>query len=462
MMLPLMKNKKKKILYLLLFTPVFSLLPLYSAEKIDTLIKDSCGITESDIAKASEKKELRLIDFYSLSVKYTERMLIEGENYIQSDARRDQAIGAFLPKISLRARKYYPEATSALSSNQSSVYFNLRQPIITGLDEISYLKRSKYEINLSKNRLSYNAGVLLSDVSHLFYRVIQLDDALKNKKEMMDLYQKTANELRRRVYLGKSRESELLRINSQIYKLKAEFDSLTNESERAKLNLKSIAGINRDISVCEGVILPDSDFSEDKLNEVINKRWDMLTAKDELEIAKTKLMAAWGGHLPAIYVEASYAVYQKYKPSNDFNAFVGAEIPIFSGGITQARIREAESQKRQAELKISQTRRSAEQEIIDAYRTWKSSKDELKGFELALKSAEDNYRSIMREYALNLVTIIDVFNVLTTLQSARDDYDRTVIQNKLSRIRLGIAVNEFSGKGMAVLRNVLNETGEKK
>ena len=51
-----------------------------------------------------------------------------------------------------------------------------------------------------------------------------------------------------------------------------------------------------------------------------------------------------------------------------------------------------------------------------------SSKHKMESFEKSLDAAENNYRLILGEYRLNLVTLIDVFDALTALESARDDY----------------------------------------
>ena len=76
----------------------------------------------------------------------------------------------------------------------------------------------------------------------------------------------------------------------------------------------------------------------------------------------------------------------------------------------------------------------------------------MESFKKALDAADNNYRAILGEYRLNLVTLLDVFSALTTLESARDDYERTVLENCLSRIRLGVATGEFYGKGINKLR----------
>jgi hypothetical protein len=56
------------------------------------------------------------------------------------------------------------------------------------------------------------------------------------------------------------------------------------------------------------------------------------------------------------------------------------------------------------------------------------------------------------EYRLNLVTILDVITSLQSLQDDRNDYEKTILQHKLNRIQLGIAINEFTGKNINLLK----------
>jgi outer membrane protein len=140
---------------------------------------------------------------------------------------------------------------------------------------------------------------------------------------------------------------------------------------------------------------------------------------------------------------------------------VGAELPIFSGGVVSARIRETESALRQAGLRLGNARRLAAQDIIDSYQSWETSAQEVEAYRRALLAARENYQATLGDYRYNLVTVLDVITSLTSLQGAQDDYDRVLLQHRLNRVRLGIATGEFSGDGVRVLRRKDGSTGVK-
>jgi outer membrane protein TolC len=58
------------------------------------------------------------------------------------------------------------------------------------------------------------------------------------------------------------------------------------------------------------------------------------------------------------------------------------------------------------------------------------------------------------------VTILDVLTSLTSLQNARDEFQRAELQVKLNRISLGVAINEFSGDKIRKLQVSTNPAAQ--
>ncbi len=454
-------KKNNSIIYII-STVVFITAPAFAADNdIKKMIAEASGITDEDASAALKKKELALFDVYALAVKNTERLLIEGENSAQAEYRRTQAFGAFLPKVYLRGNKYFPGNDSKYSSSSQRANISLygRQPIMTGLNEWSGFKGSLSDIKIKKYKLHDNAVQLLLNVSSNFYNIIQIEKSLITNEEILNLYRLTINELNRRAAIGRSRQSEVQRTNSELYKLEAVIKALRNDLTHAKLILKTLSNIESDVELIEGGNLQNPVYKMNELKPLVDSRWDVKIAAEELELAKTNVTAAYGGHFPTVYIDATYLLYQEKMPvgssvskTRDYYFSLGVEIPLFNGGITFAKVKEAESIKRQAGLNLANTVRLAELNIIDAYQSWESSMNEVEAFKKALLSAEENYNTVKNEYRLNLVTILDVISSLKSYQSARDDYERTVLQHKFNRIRLGIATNELIGPNINLLK----------
>ncbi len=436
-------------------------------EDVKKMLRQATGITDEDVAAAERKEKLTLFDAFALAVRNTERLAIEGEYSMQAKAKRDQAIDMFLPYVSLRANMAYPWYNSRYTAlSRSAVGLYARQPIFTGLNEISTLKSSLINMKVKQYQLYHNADLMLADVAVAYYTILLIERNLDNNEQLLRLYEKMVIEIRRRIEIGRSRQSDLLRTNGQIYKLRAEITALRKNLEHAKLSLATLTGMTRDYSLAETVDPGEPAFAVDNVGKVVENRWDVKAAKEYVEWARTGVMAAWGGHLPLAYLEGAYFFYQdtaktpqwqKYLGGSsspklrDYYISLGVELPIIND-ITFGKVREANSIKRQSDLGLSQTVRIARQDIIDSYQTWENSRDELEAFHKALVAAEQNNQVVSNEYRLNQVTILDVLVSLTALQSARDDYERALLQLKLNRMRLGISINEFTGDRIRALK----------
>ncbi|MBP7585194.1 MAG: TolC family protein [Spirochaetes bacterium] len=422
-------------------------------------LNESTGVTRADVERATAKKELSLFDAYALTLGGAEKVAITHEDYVQALARRRQAIGSFLPRVSLKAQKMFPDNDPANRTTYYGTGVNLyaRQPILTGLDEWATLKLARTDLALKKNRIAESASNLLLDVARAFYRLIQVEKGIANRETTIALHRKMLAELNRRVALGRSRRSEVLRTLSQVAKLEAEIKSQKNELARARLDFAAVTNIpaGRDLADYAHIADPAAPVEP---KAALARRWDVKSSEREEELARARLLAARGGHLPSVYLEGNYRLYQLHEQgTRDYYFALGAELPIFTGGITSARVSEAESLVKQAGLRKSLVARTAEQDIADAVQSFESTRGECEAFRKALESAESNYAVTLNEYRLSLVTILDVITSLTFLQAARDDYDRVLLQHRLDRVRLGIATGEFNGAGIAVLRDAAVE-----
>ena len=431
---------------------------------LEDLLFPAAGITREDVAAASGNRTKSLFDLYVLSVARTERMAIEGENSVQADAHRSAAVDAFLPQVQLSASKVYPSVNSGSGyAPKSSVALYAQQNIVTGLKEISAFRKSGSEMKMREYSLRDAAGKLLVDVSAAYMNAVRVVKEVRNKEKILENYRGIEAELEKRVAIGRSRPSELLQIRSQIYSLTAQIESGKNSLEQAQNVLAYLTGVRPPIAVDEDFDAGAPLSLEADPSSFIGARFDVKAAEEQRDMASAGLLAAYGGFTPNIYVSAGDRIYQKTMNGHDWYIGLNATMPLFSGGETLAAVKESRSLVRQAELTLSQTKRKAVQEITDAATGYRSTLHQIESYKKALDAAETSYRTLLAEYRLKLVTILDVFNALTSLENARDAYEGIVIDNRLGRISLGVATGELSGPGAAKLRGASEKnSGEKK
>ncbi len=426
------------------------------------ILKNASGIGDDDVKSADSRTTLTLFDSYARAVYNTERLKIDGESYLQAKSRLDQAFGSFLPYLSLQGMYVLPRSIrssgpAGSSGSSTGVSLYARQNIFTGLNQWGGYRGAESDMNQNLIQMQYNAGLLLLDVSSAFYNVLTLDHALKNNMEILKLYTRMKTEQKRRVSLGKSRTSDLLRIDSQVFQLEAQIKEIKNQLDSAKLAFATLAGIRNLYELNDDHYLPDLPDISSHADELSWKRADVKAARENLDRADIKLKTAIGGHLPEVYAQGTYSILSRNNIKNDYYAGIGFELPLFSGGIVSAKIKEAASEKRQAELALSNTRRLAEQDIINAAQSYETSRDEAEAFKKALDAAQSNYQAVTEDYSRDRVTILDVLTALTLLQSAKNDFEKIEFKCRFNRIWLGVATAEFSGESIHLLKNKKRE-----
>jgi len=424
----------------------------------ETLLKEVSGIADDDIANAKNNlQKMSLFDAFALTIYNTEDLKIGSESYFQAIERKRQAFGNFLPYLAFQGNYVLPtsiKGSAPVTNSGLSTGLSLyaRQNILNGLSEWGDYSLAKKDVELSKVQLSVITNNLLLDVSAAYYSVLTLQDLCKSNDEILKLYKQTRAEIARRTAIGRSKVSDLLRVDTQIYQLEAQIKDIETVLDSTKLALSLLTGV-------DSYLLKDTFyFSEmpdviEKAEELLLTRPDVKFADIVFEKAKTSYLTSIGEHLPNIYAQGAYSIYSR-GPGNDYYVGIGAELPIFQGGSVQAKVREADSQRKAAEFNLMKVKKEAKQDIIDSAMLVNSCKSQYDAYQKAYESSQKTYWAVMADYAKDRVTVLDVLSSLTSLQSAKNDFEKISLTRKLYRIKLGIAIFEYSGKNIKLIESV--------
>ena len=445
-----------------------------SRAKLDSLA-DTTSAQPEKVANG-----LTLNDIYNLAVEKTERMAIGQEKIIQAQAKKNQAYGSWVPSLSYRYSRFqsipdhsridkkhreqqkiaaialnnpslWPEETSSGSSLPANLAPGSRLvvhvPILTGLNEYTAIQSGQGKIDMARFDFEHDAGQFYLELAQVYFRIIQLENELQSANEAIVLAQKTRNNLQYNVKIGKNTKADLQIALAELARNEAELKNTQELLSRSKKDLVYLSGLEENSILADQEILPEMDFDLANIDQLVLTRADVKAATMNLQLAKTELKTAWGGFLPDVYLDGYYSLPQKNVPRNkDILAIFSIQFPIFSGGVTRARIQESESRVRMAKLELSQIKRKAFGEIQQANDAWTSSKQAIVAYKKALQAAEVNYRLQVSYHNRRLSTVLELLNSLSLLSRAKIDYNRSVLQEKLNRVWLGVATRKLPQK----------------
>ncbi|MFT3897863.1 MAG: TolC family outer membrane protein [Thermomonas sp.] len=150
----------------------------------------------------------------------------------------------------------------------------------------------------------------------------------------------------------------------------------------------------------------------------------------DLEAAEAGVSTARSGHLPTLGLSASYgkALPSLYDPDfvgpNDSTSRVGItlNVPIFSGFLTQSKVRSALAQRDAAADSVEQTKRAVERNTRNAYQTLVAGVSEVEARRLAVVSAKSAYDASQVGLEVGTRTVVDVLINQQNLFNAQQAY----------------------------------------
>ena len=170
-----------------------------------------------------------------------------------------------------------------------------------------------------------------------------------------------------------------------------------------------------------------------------------LKAKElELSSAESDIDTARAGHLPTVGLSATYG-----NNRSMFNGDIGpagidssdtssvgltVNIPIFAGGATQSRVRQALAQRDVTEDQLDQQRRALVRNTRNAYQTLVAGISEVEARKAAVFSARSAYDASQVGLEVGTRTVLDVLNNQQTLFNAEREYALSrynFLQNRL-------------------------------
>jgi len=396
------------------------------------------------VAFADSIEPMNLDQFYEAALKRSEVIGTHRELITQAEEQYRQARAARLPTLSGVASYTQQEqppssvpSTPSTLSSQSVARFTVTQPLFRGFREFAALRQTKALLGAQDDDYRRARVLLFEDVVQNFYTVLSFERDLDNYAQEIEQNLAREKDLRARVRIGKSRQSEVLNVEAAISSLRAQVEQLHAQLQAARENFAFLSGHNantplRDDQPAIYNIEPVNSYLAD-----VDARPDIEASKQRYVAAKENVSVARGERLPSLDLNGNYYLERPgyYKDIN-WDVQLLLTIPLYSGGSVNSKIREAVSQRTQAELALSETRRAAEQEIRSAYSAVVFDLAQRDALENSTSAADKSYQAQLRDYRLGLVTNLDVLQALTALQQNRRALDRIRLSTKLDFLKL--------------------------
>ena len=190
-------------------------------------------------------------------------------------------------------------------------------------------------------------------------------------------------------------------------------------------------------------------------------------AESALQIAEYEVTRAARAHAPTVDLTSSYGASADsgttttFYPRRAYTGQVGVavNIPLFSSGATQSRVREAIAARDKAQSDVDAARRIANLGVRQNFTATVSAVSQARGLETAVKSNEVALRANRRGYEVGMKVNFEVLDSQTKLFETRRDLSKARYDAWVNYVRLAVTTGTLSEGDLAHLDSLLVDEG---
>jgi len=268
---------------------------------------------------------------------------------------------------------------------------------------------------------------------------------------------------------------------TDVQEAKAAFDSATAALIQAKRNLATTGERLRELTgdAFDELSKPGAEMplagpnpanADDWVRLAMEQNAQLISSRLSADITRHTLSSERGGHLPSLDLVVTRTDFesetditgtsagQDITDSKDTTISLQVTVPIFSGGATSSRVRQAEFRHIAARERLERTARETERETRDAYLGVSSEMARVQSLKQAVESARTALQATEAGYEVGTRTSVDVLDARRRLFEAETNYSRSRYDYLLNVLRLRLAAGMLDAQGLGEVNTLLTET----
>jgi len=466
----------------------------------------ACGVAAALLGSAPLRAE-NLIEVYLDAVR-SDPLVREAEARREAALEvKPQARALLLPQINLGGQIYtansdgestFPQVNQTTgnivtvgnkSSTDVSQYWDYGAELTQSVfrwDQWQELKRADSQVAVAEATYRAAQQNLLVRVSQAYFDVLAAEDTLGAAQATLDAFSRQLEQAEKRFEVG------LIAV-TDVQESRAAQDSATAGVIAAKRALATAQEALRELTgeSYATLVKPAEQMPLDKPDPADEKAWvdlalqnnlDVIAARLNSEVAGANVKIAQAGHMPTVDLFAQYnesnrdatQTNQSFDPSGNLDPgdrvggsadssatddVIGLRlnIPVFSGGGTQSRVREQVHLHRAAREKLEGTMRSAERETRDAYLGVLAEKARVQALQQAVKSSQTALEATEAGFEVGTRTTVDVLDARRRLFEAQRDFARSRYDYLINIVRLESAAGGLKQDDLAAINGLLTQ-----
>lgn len=379
----------------------------------------------SGTAGAQDSSQLSLNEAIKIALKNNRQFLIAQQNIEKAEARVREAAGAGRLKLDGTAtyQRFDKVAKASFGNAQiqlgnidsKTARISVAQPIDisgtirSGVRTASLgLEAAQLDYERAKNDLILNVTNAYEGVARAQAFVAVAEEALKNSQERLRITQVQLD-------TGVAAQFDLLRAQTQVAQNEQAVISARNTLDLAKANLNNLLGrdLNEPVQTEEQASLPPVEQELDALVQTaMQTRPEVQAAEKNIQIADRNILNAKRGILPSLALSGQMDFNfntSTFNPRNrSFTAVAVLSVPVMDGGVTDAKVEQARSDLKIAQITAAQIKEGVALEVRNAYLNLRDAKQKLEVAERGIAQAAEGLRLARVRFEAGVSTSLEI------------------------------------------------------
>ena len=327
-----------------------------------------------------------------------------------------------------------------LSANQYSYGVTVEQPLYQGGRVQAAVRAARDTVAATlasyretEERLLYETASVYAQL-YLAKAVVSLEQ--HNRMTLLQHVHDVMNELRN----GEATRTDLSEARARLEQADARLIAARAEVREAAASYRAVIGAPPPRHLVSPVALGTIPSTLVQARALAVENFTVLAARFSRRVARHRAGEIRSGFYPRLLLSGSYirAQYPEYGFTKFNSAMLAIQFdyPIYSGGETSAREREAREEIRASRADLRASVRTARARATEAWMEYQSRRAEIRAYSAQVRAEVRAYRGVVVEHRVGTRTFLDVLNAEQELLGARVALVRSRVEATLARFRL--------------------------
>lgn len=370
-----------------------------------------------------------LVPYYRAALVRSPELSIQAELVTQAEERFLQSGAAFYPQVTVSETPGFKGTFTNAPRFYNTARIGLIQPVFRGFRLTAQLDQFKSLSELQKEMEKWARAELYLDTLAAFSGLLALSIEYRHQTNQIAIYDRRITELRGRVAIGRARRGDLLSVQSARAIAYSQSLGTLGSLEAARGAFSFITGMtNYPAPAWEKK--PNAHPPLSMLLASLTERPDYRAAQVSARYYRLGVLSAQAALYPWLDFSAGLAATDGFGALNlGYDFQLTLSYPLFNGGATDSKIREAESMARQYDKSAQAMLDSLSNETRNAYTALRALYGRLSSTEQALELSGTYLRETEAAYRLGTVD-------MTELLAAEASYENVSLTLDTLRVRL--------------------------